>query len=81
MVRVARSRGATQRPRTVRPAGRSQSRFQLAEGAASIKLDGEGAQLGKKGGLITLLDPEGLKVDGVSYSRDQVRRQGWTIVF
>ena len=44
-------------------------------------LDGKGAQLGNKGGIITLLDPDGLKVDGVSYTRDQVRRQGWTRVF
>ena len=49
--------------------------------AVAVTLDGQGAQLGNKGGIITLLDPEGLKVDGVSYTRDQVRRQGWTLVF
>lgn len=49
--------------------------------AAGMKLDGRGAQLGNKGGIISLLDPDGLKVDGVSYTRDQARRQGWTLVF
>ncbi len=54
----------------------------LAAGAATVVvLDGQGAQLGNKGGIITLLDPDGLKVDGVSYTRAQARRQGWTLVF
>jgi uncharacterized protein YukJ len=38
-------------------------------------------QLGNKGGIITLLNPEGLKVDGVSYTETQARKEGWTIVF
>jgi Uncharacterized conserved protein (DUF2278) len=38
-------------------------------------------QLGNKGGLITLLDPAGLKVDGVAYTQDQAAREGWTITF
>ena len=46
-----------------------------------LTLDGRGAQLSNKGGIISLLDPDGLKVDGVAYTRDQVRRQGWTLVF
>jgi len=33
-------------------------------------------QLGNKGGIITLLNSEGLKVDGVSYPREQGRRGG-----
>ena len=33
------------------------------------------------GGLITLLDASGLKVHGVSYTKAQVARQGWTITF
>lgn len=37
--------------------------------------------LSNKGGVITLLNEEGLKVDGVSYTRDQARNPGWTIVF
>jgi uncharacterized protein YukJ len=38
-------------------------------------------QLGNDGGVITLLDPQGLKVDGVSYTKQQGRREGWTAVF
>lgn len=36
--------------------------------------------LGNSGGLITLLDPAGQKVDGVSYTGGDVR-EGWTLVF
>ena len=38
-------------------------------------------ELSNKGGLITLLNEEGLKVDGVSYTKDQAQNPGWTIVF
>jgi uncharacterized protein YukJ len=38
-------------------------------------------QLGNKGGIITLLDAQGLKVDGVSYTEAQAKREGWTVVF
>jgi uncharacterized protein YukJ len=38
-------------------------------------------QLGNRGGTITLLDARGLKVDGVAYTADQARREGWTITF
>jgi uncharacterized protein YukJ len=38
------------------------------------------AQLGNKGGLITLVDAGGLKIDGVSYTAEQAQ-QGWTVVF
>jgi hypothetical protein len=38
-------------------------------------------QLGNNGGAITLLDAEAIKVDGVSYTAGQARRQGWTAVF
>jgi uncharacterized protein YukJ len=37
--------------------------------------------LSNKGGVITLVDDKGLKVHGVSYTRDQARHPGWTIVF
>jgi hypothetical protein len=37
--------------------------------------------LGNNGGIVTLLDPQGLKVHGVSYTRDQAAREGWTITF
>jgi hypothetical protein len=35
--------------------------------------------LGNKGGLITLLDPQGVKVDGVAYT-EQDAPEGWTVV-
>jgi uncharacterized protein YukJ len=38
------------------------------------------AQLGNQGGLITLLNPEGLKVDGAAYTKAQAR-EGWTVPF
>lgn len=38
-------------------------------------------QLGNKGGIITLLNDKGLKVDGVSYTAQQAQKEGWTIVF
>ncbi len=37
--------------------------------------------LSNKGGLITLLNQNGLKVDGVSYTKAQANQPGWTIVF
>jgi uncharacterized protein YukJ len=37
--------------------------------------------LGNNGGIITLLDPRQLKVHGVSYTREQADREGWTIAF
>jgi uncharacterized protein YukJ len=37
--------------------------------------------LGNRGGLISLLDPDGLKVDGVAYTKGQADREGWTLVF
>jgi hypothetical protein len=38
-------------------------------------------QLGNRGGIITLLDDRGLKVDGVSYTEQQAQREGWTLAF
>lgn len=37
--------------------------------------------LSNKGGTINLLDPNGLKVHGVAYTKQQVSAQGWTIAF
>ena len=37
--------------------------------------------LSNKGGIITLLDETGLKVDGVSYTKGQASHPGWTLVF
>jgi len=57
------------------PAGR------LAAGATLVVPLTEGVQLGNRGGAITLLNTGGLKVHGVSYTADQARREGWTVVF
>ncbi len=38
-------------------------------------------QLGNRGGLITLLDLDGLKVDGVAYTEAQADAEGWSLVF
>jgi uncharacterized protein YukJ len=38
------------------------------------------AQLGNQGGLITLLNREGLKVDGAAYTKAEAR-EGWTVPF
>jgi uncharacterized protein YukJ len=40
-----------------------------------------GVALSNNGGQITLLDPNGLKVDGVAYTADQAHREGWTVTF
>jgi hypothetical protein len=37
--------------------------------------------LSNDGGIITLLDAQGLKVDGVSYTKTDAGKPGWTIVF
>jgi hypothetical protein len=52
-------------------------------GAATVK-SWQGfspVQLGNQGGLITLLNPDGLKVDGVAYTQAQAAAEGWSIVF
>ncbi|MBD2448472.1 DUF2278 family protein [Nostoc sp. FACHB-152] len=41
----------------------------------------DGFQLDNNGGIITLLDDKGLKIDGVSYTKKDTQKQGWTIVF
>jgi hypothetical protein len=38
-------------------------------------------ELSNRGGIITLLDPRGMKVHGVAYTREQADRDGWTVVF
>jgi len=45
-----------------------------------VKLDGKGAQLGNSGGVISLLNPNGIKYHGVSYTKEQAR-SGWTVLF
>jgi hypothetical protein len=43
--------------------------------ALKITLTGRGAQLSNKGGLITLFDPHGIKIDGVSYTKAEADTQ------
>ncbi len=38
-------------------------------------------RLDNSGGIITLLNKDGFKVDGVSYTATQARLEGWTVVF
>lgn len=38
-------------------------------------------QLGNRGGLVSILDPAGLKVDGVAYTGADAQRDGWTLAF
>ncbi|MEM7726662.1 MAG: DUF2278 family protein [Cyanobacteria bacterium P01_A01_bin.45] len=46
-----------------------------------VTLAKNGISLGNKGGIITLLNTEGLKVDGVSYTKENAQKQGWTVLF
>ena len=39
------------------------------------------APLSNKGGLLTLLDNNGVKVDGVSYTRKQAQQEGYIVLF
>lgn len=50
-----------------------------AGGAIQIAL-APPVQLGNRGGLVTLLDPAGLKVDGVAYTEPEAA-EGWSVVF
>jgi uncharacterized protein YukJ len=46
-----------------------------------LALSGKDIELSNKGGIITLLDKNGLKVDGVSFTKEDASKEGWTIVF
>ena len=48
---------------------------------ASVTLPGTTIQLSNNGGIVTLLNREGLKVHGVQYTGNDVSEQGRTIVF
>jgi hypothetical protein len=37
--------------------------------------------LGNKGGFITLLDADGIKIHGVSYTKQDADREGWLVLF
>lgn len=53
----------------------------IAAGATLLVTVAPPMQLSNKGGIITVLDEQGLKVDGVSYTKEQASQPGWTIVF
>lgn len=48
--------------------------------ARAIRVD-KPVALSNKGGIISILNEDGLKVDGVSYTKAQASTPGWTIVF
>ena len=48
--------------------------------ARAVRVD-KPVALSNKGGIISILDETGLKVDGVSYTKAQASNPGWTIVF
>ena len=53
----------------------------LAGGATRVERLAPPLALSNRGGVITLVNEKGLKVHGVSYTRDQARHPGWTLVF
>jgi uncharacterized protein YukJ len=53
----------------------------IAPGTSRLVTVEAPVQLSNKGGIISLLDEQGLKVDGVSYTKAQAANPGWTIVF
>ena len=53
----------------------------LAAGATTTVRLSPPLALSNQGGIITLVNEKGLKVHGVSYTRDQARHPGWTLVF
>jgi uncharacterized protein YukJ len=54
---------------------------EIAGGATRVVTVERPLALSNKGGIVTLVDEHGLKVDGVSYTREQARQPGWTLVF
>lgn len=53
----------------------------LAKGATLVVAVKTPMALSNQGGIISLLNKEGLKVDGVSYTRQQARHVDWTTTF
>ena len=46
-----------------------------------LQLSGTTAQLSNDGGIITLLNKEGLKIHGVSYTKEDAQKQGYVVKF
>ncbi len=53
----------------------------LAAGATTQVVVQSPMTLSNQGGIITLLDPQGRKIHGVAYTKQQARDVGWTIPF
>jgi len=53
----------------------------MAPGSTRVLTITQPLALSNKGGVITLIDEKGLKVDGVSYTKQQASDPGWTLVF
>jgi hypothetical protein len=90
----ARRRAALTCSSTSPAAWRSTSRHPLEETKAKVPPSAELAAgqartfavqaalvLANRGGLITRLNADGLKVDGVSYTAGQASNPGWTLTF
>jgi uncharacterized protein YukJ len=53
-----------------------------AYGTATIRVrENSKMQLSNDGGIITLLDAEGIKIHGVSYTKADAAREGWLVLF
>jgi uncharacterized protein YukJ len=51
-------------------------------GTATVRVrENSDMQLSNDGGIITLLDAEGIKIHGVSYTKADAAREGWLILF
>lgn len=53
----------------------------LAAGATVLVPLTPHVALGNRGGTASLLDANGIKVHGVSYTAEQAKKEGWTVVF
>ena len=66
-------------------ADRQRNRFALsgriAAGEAKAIRVAAPVQLSNSGDVISLLDPTGVQAHSVSYTKEQARREGWTVVF
>jgi endonuclease YncB( thermonuclease family) len=60
---------------------RHQLQGTLEPGAVERVALSQQVRLGNTGDTITLFDAHGEQVDQVAYTRDQARREGWTVVF
>lgn len=54
---------------------------ELSPGAVAQLVIKPPVALSNQGGIITLLDPKGRKVHGVSYTKSQAKHVGWTLTF